>query len=60
MNFITKKMAKIKHYPEVYFIRKGNEDLTFKHFKTAELADKHAKKMVFENYEIKIMYLMTR
>jgi len=59
MNFIT-KMAKIKHYPEVYFIRKDGEDLTFKNFKTAELAEKHAKKMQFKDYEIKSMYLMTR
>ena len=53
-------MTKIKHYPEVYFICKGNEDLTFKHFKTPDLADKHAKKMGFIDYEIKMMYLMTR
>ena len=53
-------MTKIKHYPQVYFIRKDEQDLTFKHFKTFELAEKYAKKMGFENYEIKMMYLMTR
>lgn len=53
-------MAKIKHYPEVYFVCKDGQDLTFKNFKTSELAEKYAKKMQFKDYEIKMMYLMTR
>jgi hypothetical protein len=53
-------MAKIKNYPSVYFVCKDGQDLTLKHFKTSDLAEKHAKKMGFENYEIKTMYLMTR
>lgn len=54
------KMAKIKHYPEAWFVCKDERDFTSTHFKTKELADKWAKRMGFVDYEIKMMYLMTR
>ena len=53
-------MKKIKHYPEVYFISLGNQNLTFKHFKTYELAEKYAKKIGYIEYKINRMYLMTK
>jgi hypothetical protein len=51
---------KIKNYPQAWFICKDQIDFTATHFKTKELAEKYAKKMGFENYEIKMIYLMTR
>ena len=53
-------MAKIKHYPQVWFICRENRDFTSTHFKTKKLAEKYAEKMGFVDYEIKMMYLMTR
>ena len=57
---ITTKMIKIKHYPEAYFICREERVFSEKHFKTRDLADKYAKRMGFKDYEIKMMYLMTR
>ena len=53
-------MEKIKKYPQAWFICKDGRDFTSTHFKTKELANKWAKRMGFVNYEIKMMYLMTR
>ena len=53
-------MAKIKHYPEAWFICREERDFISTHFKTKELAEKYAKRMGFIDYEIKMMYLMTR
>lgn len=53
-------MAKIKHYPEAWFVCKDERDFTNAHFKTRELCEKYAKRMGFIDYEIKMMYLMTR
>ena len=53
-------MAKIKNYPEAWFICRDKIDFTSTHFKTPTLAEKYAKKMGFANYEIKLMYLMSK
>ena len=50
-------MAKIK---EAWFISRDGRDFTLTNFKSKELAEKYAKKMGYIDYEIKMMYLMTR
>jgi len=42
---------------EVFFIHRNNIDYTSTHFKTADLAEKYAKKMNFENYKVMLMYI---